>query len=51
MKNSKKFKIHWLDGKTQTIEGRDFKDAFMRAGYGAGAVRAIDFYNVIKDTK
>ncbi len=42
------FKIHWLDGKTETVEGVDFKDAFTRAGYGAGAVKAIDFYSVIK---
>lgn len=35
--------IYWLDGKKTEIKGKDEIDAFSRAGYGGGAIRAIDF--------
>jgi len=43
----KKFKIHWLTGSTEIIEGYDIADAFRRAGYGGGANRAVDWYEEI----
>ena len=34
----KKYKLYWLDGKTEIIEGYDAVDAFNRAGIGRGAL-------------
>ena len=39
-----KFKLHWLDGSTEIVEGYDVADAFRRAGYAGGAIRALDWY-------
>lgn len=41
----KKFRLYWLDGKTEIVEGDDITDAFSKAGYGAGAMRALDFWD------
>lgn len=38
--------LHWLSGKTEEIEGLSIADAFMRAGYGGGALAALDYYEV-----
>lgn len=40
----KKFVLHWLDGKKETIEGDDIADACRRAGIGRGALNALDYY-------
>lgn len=40
----KQFTLYWLDGKREIVEGADPADAMNNAGYGAGAVRALDFY-------
>jgi len=40
----KKFRLHWLDGKEEIVQGSDIADAFSRAGYGASAIRDIDYY-------
>lgn len=45
-----KFKIHWLDGKVEIVEGRDFPDAFRSAGLGAGAVKAVDYYEETEES-
>lgn len=42
------FKLHWLDGKTEKAEGDSIADAFMKAGYSAGAIKALDYYEEIK---
>lgn len=39
-----KFRLNWLTGKQEEVEGDNAADAMNRAGYGAGAVRALDFY-------
>ena len=44
----KKYKICWLDGHTEIIEGYDVVDAFNRAGIGRGALPALDYYEEIK---
>lgn len=38
------FTFYWRDGKRQLLNGRDAADALNRAGYGHGALRALDFY-------
>ena len=40
----KKYILHWRDGKTETVEGDNPADAMTRAGYGNGALRALDYY-------
>lgn len=42
-----KFILYWLDGNTEIVEGTDIADAFTRAGYGHGAIRALDYYQVV----
>ena len=44
----KKFLLHWLDGKTEEVLGTSIADAFSRAGYGGGAIRALDYYEEVK---
>jgi len=45
----KKFKFHWLDGKTEVGKGVNVSDAFTHLGYGAGAIRALDWYEELPD--
>jgi len=40
----KDFTFYWLTGNREVLEGGTPADAFARAGYGAGASRALDFY-------
>lgn len=39
-----KFTLYWLTGSREVVEGKDAADAMNNAGYGGGAVRALDFY-------
>lgn len=39
-----KFTFYWLDGTKEILEGNDAAEALNRAGYGAGALGALDFY-------
>lgn len=36
--------LYWLDGKVEKIEGVSIENAFVKAGYGGGAINALDFY-------
>ena len=38
------YRFYWLDGTTTVWEGYAPEEALTKAGYGAGAVRALDFY-------
>jgi rRNA maturation protein Nop10 len=42
------FKIHWYDKKESVIHGFDIEDAFRKAGYGGGILRAIDYWEKIE---
>lgn len=44
----KKFRFHWLDGKTDEGEGNSVADAFTRLGFGAGAMAALDWWEEVK---
>ncbi len=44
----RKFILHWLHGEAETIEGYDIADAIRRAGYGGGAMSALDYWEEIK---
>jgi len=39
------FRLYWLNGETEIVEGLDIADAFRKAGYGAGAMSGLDFYS------
>jgi len=43
----KTFVLYWLDGKTECVHGQNIKDAFGNAGYGGGAIHALDHYKEI----
>jgi hypothetical protein len=45
----KKFRLFWLDKTMEDVEGNDIADAFRHAGYGGGAIRALDYYKEVKD--
>lgn len=38
------YTLYWLHGKRQVIKGSTFAAAFTAAGYGMGAMPALDFY-------
>lgn len=40
----RKFTLHWLGGKTEEVVGTDIADACRRAGIGAGALPALDYF-------
>jgi hypothetical protein len=44
MAAQKTFKLHWLHGDTEFVKGNTIAEAFMLAGYGGGAIRALDWY-------
>jgi hypothetical protein len=43
-----KYKLHWIDGYIEIIEGYSIGDAFRRVGYGNGALKALDWWELIK---
>ncbi|QRE00149.1 hypothetical protein [Burkholderia phage BCSR5] len=47
----KKFILYWLDGKLEHIEGNTIAQAMGAAGYGAGAIAALDFYDESTEVK
>ena len=38
------FMVFWRDGKVEVMEGDTIADAFMRAGYGGGVLKAVDYH-------
>jgi hypothetical protein len=38
------FTFYWRDGRRDVYRGIDAADALNNAGYGAGALRALDFH-------
>lgn len=45
----KEFVLYWLDGTSEKVHGRTIAEAFALAGYGGGAIRALDYYKEIKE--
>ncbi len=45
----KTFRFHWLDGKVDEGKGYDVSHALSRLGYGGGALRALDYYEEVKE--
>jgi hypothetical protein len=42
---NKKFTFFWFDGKSEVLEGFDEICALSHAGYGSGALKALDFWD------
>lgn len=42
-----KYRFHWIDKKVQEFEGDNPADALNKAGYGQGALRALDYWEII----
>lgn len=43
--NIKYFTLYWLNGSRNVIKGASIEDAFAKAGYGRGAIKAVDWYD------
>ncbi len=43
--SEKTFTLHWIGGKTEVVKGETIATAMTAAGYGGGAVRALDYYS------
>lgn len=43
------FILHWLDNSTEEAKGSDIADAFQKNGYGSEAIKALDWYEEIKE--
>lgn len=39
------FTVYWLDGHLSLLRGDTIEDAFRKAGYGGGAVNAVDWFD------
>lgn len=44
MDSDPKFTLFWRTGDREVVQGRTIAEAMSLAGYGGGAVRALDFY-------
>lgn len=42
----KSFAFYWLTGQREVLDGKNPTDALNHAGYGGGALRALDFWSV-----
>lgn len=38
------FTLYWKDGKLEIVKGASISDAFTKAGYGGGAINALELY-------
>lgn len=47
----KKFTFYWRTGDREVLEGETPAHALDRAGYGGGAVRALDFFSYGDDRR
>lgn len=40
-----RFTLYWRDGSRNVVKGKSIEDAFTQAGYGGGAISALDWYD------
>ncbi len=43
----KTFRVHWKDGTSEIMIGTSIASAFATAGYGNGAIAAVDYYEEV----
>jgi hypothetical protein len=41
--------LHWRDKTTNEVQGNDIADAFTKAGFGRGALPALDYYEQLRE--
>lgn len=44
----KTYILYWRAGKPEKVSGEDIADAMTHAGYGAGAVPVLDYYEEVE---
>lgn len=44
MEGDPKFTLYWRTGHREVVQGRNAAEAMTLAGYGGGAIRALDFW-------
>ena len=47
----KEFILHWKDGKDEKVKGTNIADAMTKAGYGKGALPALDYWEEVEKKK
>lgn len=47
----KRYRLHWQNGIAEDVEGTSPEDAFNRAGIGAGALSALDYWEELSEPK
>lgn len=45
LNGEKNFVVYWRYGEHTVMKGKTIEEAFTKAGYGGGAIAAVDFYN------
>lgn len=51
MEGDSKFTLYWRTGHREVVSGRTIAEAMTLAGYGGGAIRALDFHAVGDNTE
>ena len=46
---AKSYIFHWDSGKEERLSGEDAADALNRAGYGRGALAALDYFKEVAE--
>jgi len=47
----KKFRLYWLSGKTEVIEGKDFENAWLKTGFNSRVKTTLDFWSEGEEQK
>lgn len=45
-----RYKLHWIRGGTEIIEGESIEKAFMLAGHGGGSFKSLDYYEEVRQS-
>lgn len=51
IKDGAAFTLYWLDGQREVVHGATVAEAMNAQGYGAGVLKALDFYALGEDAK
>lgn len=43
------FRLVWANGEIEIIKGTSIVDAYTRAGYSYGSLKALDYYEEVKE--
>ena len=51
VKDKKTFRLHWSENSIEYVYGHTIAEAFKAAGYGGGAINALDHYEEVEEDK